>query len=128
MSMLMSMSKMLTMRRRVMMMLRKAELTMVLAAGSNVRVIRTEDGGRFTSTRALPYIAHTYMHLHCIVHTCIYTDICSGVSYIHKYTQKRVHIFLYISMYFHVFPYLSIFFHIFPRNSIYFPLYVPIFP
>ena len=51
-----------------MMMLRKAELMMVLAAGSNVR-IRTEHGGRFTSTRALPYISLTCMYLRPTLHS-----------------------------------------------------------
>ena len=60
----------------MMMMLRKAELMMVLAAGSNVR-IRTEDGGRFTSTPALPYIALTY-----IVHTHLYSHTRSALPHI----------------------------------------------
>ena len=76
-----------------MLMLRKAELMMVLAAGSNVR-IRTEHGGRFTSTRALPYFAHTYnigymynvsyMHLHC--------------THLHLHTCCTIFIFPYMSM------------------------------
>ena len=67
-------SKTLAMRRRMKMMLRKAELMMVLAAGSNVR-IRTEDGGRFTSSRSLPYISHTATCTTYIVHTYIYTRL-----------------------------------------------------
>ena len=74
-----------------MLMLRKAELMMVLAAGSNVR-IRTEHGGRFTSTRALPYISHTYMYLRPTLYTLTFTHVCSAVLYIHKYTQQRVHV------------------------------------
>ena len=100
--MLLNLSKMLTMRRRMMLMLRKAELMMVLAAGSNVR-IRTEDGGRFTSTRALPYIALTYMYqLHCNAHTYIYTRMqCRTIhTQIHTTTSTRadccaMHIRLY---------------------------------
>ena len=90
-------SKTLAMRRRMKMMLRKAELMMVLAAGSNVR-IRTEDGGRFTSSRALLYISHTptctyihctHLHLHTFAVTYdtykyyTFTHICCTYKYKH---------------------------------------------
>ena len=85
-----------------MLMLRKAELMMVLAAGSNVR-IRTEHGGRFTSTRALPYIARTRADC-CAMHIRLYTYAVPYQTYIHIYIQIQAHVLCY--MYKHIQSYM----------------------